>query len=285
MVYVLNVHGKPLMPTNRHGKVKHLLNQGRAKVVRRTPFTIQLLYESTNYTQSIALGVDAGSKTVGLSASTDDKEVFSAELKPRNDVVKKLSDRRSLRRSRRHRTTRYRAPRFNNRTRTKPKGWLAPSVRVKIHNHIQGIKLISRILPITRIVVETAEFDLQRLKAMEEGKPLPVGTDYQLGEMYDHYNVRQYILFRDGYRCRVCGTKNGKFHVHHIETRRTGGDAPNNQVTLCEKCHDNYHADLVNLMDFKDKLTIKRGKSYKDAAFMGIMRKSLMASWLSCSRI
>ena len=56
MVYVLNKDGKPLMPTNRHGKIRHLLNQGLAKVIRKEPFTIKLLYNSTNFTQELTLG-------------------------------------------------------------------------------------------------------------------------------------------------------------------------------------------------------------------------------------
>lgn len=88
MVYVLNINGQPLMPTNRHGKVRHLLKDGKAKVVKRCPFTIQLLYESTNHTQDITLGVDAGSKTIGLSATTTDKELYAAKIELRNDVSK-----------------------------------------------------------------------------------------------------------------------------------------------------------------------------------------------------
>ncbi|NLB40852.1 MAG: HNH endonuclease, partial [Clostridiales bacterium] len=87
MVYVLNQDGKPLMPTNRHGKVKHLLRSGKAKVVKRTPFTIQLCYETTEYTQPITLGVDAGSKVVGLSATTEKEEVYASEVELRNDIV------------------------------------------------------------------------------------------------------------------------------------------------------------------------------------------------------
>ena len=271
MVYVLNQARQPLMPTSDHRLVRLLLKENKAKVVRRTPFTIQLLHNTHNYKQPITLGVDAGSKTVGLSAVTLKKEIFTAELKPRNDVVGLLSARRAFRRARRSRTTRYRAPRFSNRIKSKHKGWLAPSVEVKIHNHVQGIKLACELLPVTEIVVETAEFDLQRLKAMESGKPLPIGAEYQMGEMYDHYNVRQYVLHRDGYRCRKCGADKAKFNVHHLETRRLGGDAPNNLITLCEKCHDLLHDGLMTLDG------IKRGKVYRDAAFMGIMRKSLIA--------
>ena len=273
MVYVLDIDGQPLMPTSRHGKVRRLLNSHLAKVVKRCPFTIQLLYQSTKETQPVSLGVDAGSKHIGLAATTEQKVVYQEELTPRNDVVKLLSARRVSRRSRRNRKTRYRKARFNNRVRSKHKGWLAPSVEVKIQEHITAIKRICQILPVSEIHVETAEFDLQRLKAMEEEKPLPVGTDYQLGEQYDFYNTRQYILHRDGYTCQCCGAhdSNVKLHVHHIESRQTGGNAPNNLITLCEHCHKALHAGKIVLPKGK-----KRGRSYRDAAFMGIMRNTLL---------
>ena len=276
MVYVLSKNGQPIMPTENHAKVRLLLKSGKATVVKRTPFTIRLTGASKTYTQEITLGVDAGSKHVGLSATTEKKELFVAELRPRNDVTELMSSRLEMRRSRRNRTTRYRKPRFDNRVHSKHKGWLAPSVEVKIWNHIQGIRLVAKILPITTIRVETAEFDPQRLKAMEAGEPLPVGTDYQLGEQYDHYNVRQYVLHRDGYACQCCGAhstpkKEVRLHVHHLESRKTGGDAPDNLITLCEDCHKGYHAGKVQLPAGK-----RRRKSTRDASFMGIMRETLM---------
>ncbi len=271
MVYVLNVEGRPLMPTKRHGRVRHLLEKGKAKVVRRTPFTIQLTYATENRTQPITLGVDAGSRTIGFSATTKDEELLATEFYPRNDVVNNLSTRREFRCARRNRTTRYRKQRFNNRVHSKHKGWLAPSVETKINNHIQGIKLITQLLPITAIVIEDAEFDLQAIKAIEKGKPLPESTDYQQGEMYGEYNVRQYVFHRDGYRCRKCGAhgKDVKFHCHHLESRKVGSDAPSNRITLCESCHKKYHKGLITLDG------IKKGRNYRDAAFMGIMRKTL----------
>ena len=272
--YVLNKRGEPLMPCSP-GKARILLKQQKACVVKRTPFTIKLLHGSAGYKQPITLGVDAGSKHVGLSASTEKRELYSEEFTPRNDVVELLSTRRQNRRSRRNRKTRYRAPRFNNRVHSKHKGWLAPSVEVKIQEHITVIKRICRILPVTLVRVETAEFDTQRLKAMLAGKPLPVGTDYQLGEMYDEYNVRQYVLKRDNYTCQCCGAhttakKAVKLHVHHLESRKVGVNAPSNLITLCTTCHNNLHKGKITL-DGK-----KRGKTLRDAAFMGIMRNTLL---------
>ena len=112
MVYVISKNGEPIMPTENHAKVRLLLKHGKAKVIKRAPFTIQLLSTSKTYKQNITFGVDAGSKHVGMSATTRKREVFSAELRPRNDVVKLLSARRELRRSRRNRKTRYRKARF-----------------------------------------------------------------------------------------------------------------------------------------------------------------------------
>lgn len=272
MVYVLSKNGTPIMPTNNHAKVRLLLKYGKAKVVNRTPFTIQLLSTSKTFIQDVTLGVDAGSKYVGLSATTTKKELFAAEIRPRNDVVDLLSTRREIRAIRRNRKIRHRKARYNNRIHSKHKGWLAPSIEVKIWNHIQGIKLATRVLPVTKIVVETAEFDLQKLKVVGGGKALPVGKDYQLGEQYGYYNVRQYALHRDSYKCVCCGAnKNVKLHVHHLESRKVGGDAPDNLLTLCESCHRAYHAGKLNLPLRKRKL-----KATRDAIFMGIMRRTLM---------
>ena len=274
MVYVQNHLGQPLMPTQDHRKVRLLLKSGAAVVVRRTPFTVRLTTRSKTYVQPIILGVDAGSKTIGISAATQDKELFAAEVMPRNDVVKLMSDRRELRRGRRNRTTRYRQPRFNNRVHSKHKGWLAPSVEVKIQEHITSIKRVCQQLPVGKVVVETGEFDLQKLKAIAAGKPVPQGEDYQKGEMYGFYNSRQYVFHRDGYTCQSCGAhgKGVKFHTHHLESRKTGGDSPDNLVTVCDKCHKAFHAGLLT----NDKLKKRVQRTTRDAAFMGIMRPALM---------
>jgi hypothetical protein len=123
MVYVIAKDGTPLMPTKRHGKVKHLLREGKAKVVRNKPFTIQLTYETTHYTQPITLGVDSGYKHIGVSAVTEKEEVLSGEVELRGDVSEHIKEKRMYRKIRRNRL-RYRKPRFDNRVSSKKKGWL-----------------------------------------------------------------------------------------------------------------------------------------------------------------
>ena len=273
MVYVLSRSGKPLMPTERHGKVRRLLKEKKAEVVSRKPFTIRLLYETPEIVEPIDLGVDAGSRTIGLSACSEKKELYAGEVELRKDVTKNLSTRREFRRARRNRKRRYRKPRFDNRIHGKRKGWLAPTVENRIEAHEKAIADVMKILPITHAIVETASFDLQKIKALENGEPVPEGTDRQRGEQFGFWNVREYVLFRDGHKCRLCGgkSKDPILNIHHLESRKTGGDSPRNLITLCETCHKAYHEGLLDLPD-----SAKRTKSLRDAAFMGIMRRTLL---------
>ena len=264
MVYVLNIEGKPLMPC-KEAKARKLLKENKAKIYKKEPFTIQLLFICENQTQDITLGVDAGSKHIGLSATTKEKELYAADVELRNDIVDLLSTRRQNRRTRRNRL-RYRKPRFNNRVHSKKNGWLAPSVEQKIQTHFKVVEDIHKLLPITKIVVETASFDIQKIK-----NPEIHNKEYQQGEQLGFWNVREYVLFRDNHTCQCCKgkSKDKVLNVHHIESRKTGGNAPNNLITLCETCHKGYHNGTVELPK-----TIKRGMSFKDATFMGIMRWS-----------
>lgn len=277
-VYVINKDKKPLMPCTPC-KARKLLKEKKAIVVKKTPFTIQLLYGSSGYLQPIKLKVDSGSKTIGFSCvcDTTKKEVYSAEVELRNDIVDLLSTRRENRRSRRNRKTRYRKPRFLNRKASKQKGWLAPSINHKVNTHLSCIENIHKLLPITKTIVEVASFDIQKIK-----NPKISGEDYQQGEMLNFWNVREYVLFRDGHTCQCCKGKSKPtdneeqkrmrkiLNVHHIESRKVGGDAPNNLITLCEVCHSSYHKGEIKLPD-----KIKRGMKFNDATFMGIMRWAL----------
>ena len=264
MVYVQDIDGKPMMPTTRHGKVRRLLKDNKAVVVNTCPFTIKLTYKTSDYKQEIVLGVDAGTKHVGLSATTKSKELYSGEVILRNDVVELLSTRRESRRARRNRL-RYRKPRFENRVKSKRLGWVAPSVRHRIDAHIRVIDNICSTLPISRIIVEIAQFDTQKIK-----NPDISGNEYQEGDQLGFWNVREYVLARDGHKCQHCKgkSKDPILNVHHIESRKTGGDSPSNLITLCETCHKEYHKGNIDLK-------VKRGKSLRDAAVMGIMKWKL----------
>lgn len=267
MVYVLNEYGLPLMPTKRHGKVRRLLNNGEAIVAKRCPFTIKLLYETDSNVQDVVLGVDAGSKHIGLSACAETQELYAADIELRNDIVDLISTRRECRRTRRNRKTRYRKPRFDNRVKAKHKGWLAPSIEHKIQTHLSAISNICSLLPVNKIIVEVAQFDLQKIK-----NPNISGKEYQQGEQLDFWNVREYVLARDWHVCQCCNgkSKDNVLNVHHIESRKTGGNAPNNLITLCETCHKNFHAGLIKLPS-----AIRRGMKFNDASFMNVMRWTL----------
>ena len=260
MIYVRSKEGKALMPSERGGRIGYLLRHGKAHVVSRVPFVVQLDYESTTYTQEVSLGIDAGSKHIGVSASSDKKELLAAQVELRIDVVNLLSTRRELRRTRRNRKTRYRKSRFDNRK--KKDGWLAPSIEQKIESHLKVIRLVHKLLPITKTTIEVAQFDAQKIK-----NPDIKGDEYQQGEQMGFWNVREYVLARDGHRCVHCKgkSKDQILNVHHLESRKTGGNSPSNLVTLCETCHEAYHR-------WEFELKIKRGNSLRDAAVMNIMR-------------
>ncbi len=252
------------MPTQRAGKVRRMLLDGRAVIVSHTPFTIRLTYDTTHFTQPVSIGVDAGSKHVGLSATTQSKEVYAAEVELRTDIVENLSTRREARRTRRgKRSIRYRAPRFLNRRASKKDSWLAPSVMQKVHTHVRTVQDIRRILPVTIVTVEVALFDTQLLK-----NPGIAGEQYQQGPQLGFWNTREYVLFRDNHQCQHCHgkSKDPVLNVHHIESRKTGGNSPDNLITLCETCHKAYHTGRI-------ELKLKRnGQSLRDTATMSIMR-------------
>lgn len=102
-VYVVDKHGKPLMPTQRFGKVRHLLNEGEAVAINTKPFTIRLKYESTHYTQPVHEGIDTGRENIGDAASLENgKNVFLSDVRTNNkSIKKKMQDRATFRRERR----------------------------------------------------------------------------------------------------------------------------------------------------------------------------------------
>ncbi len=259
-VYVLNTQGHPLMPSQPR-KARLLLKAGKAKVARMIPFTIQLLYGSSGYKQEVSLGIDAGTQHIGVSATTEKTVLFEAEVKPRTDIQELLATRSQFRRARRNRKTRYRKARFLNRR--KPKGWLAPSVQHKVDAHLKVIRLVHTLLPISNTTIEVAQFDLQKIK-----NPDILGVEYQQGPQLDFWNVREYVLARDSHLCQRClgKSKDPILNVHHIESRKTGGDRPDNLITLCETCHD-----LIHRTHQEDKIK-RKNNGFRDATQMSIIR-------------
>lgn len=239
LVYVVNSAKEPLMPCSPC-KAKRLLLTKQAKVISRKPFTIQLLYGSSGYCQPVTLGVDSGSKEIGFAAIANGKTLYASEVKTRKNISEKMVQRSSYRRTRRSRKCRYRAKRFDNRRRKE--GWLTPTLRSKVQSHLKEITTIKKILPISKTVVETASFDIHKIT-----NPNVEGSGYQEGKQKDFYNVKQFVLSRDGYTCQKCfqKKKDPRLHVHHIVFKSHGGtNAPDNLLTLCETCHDELHCFL-----------------------------------------
>ena len=262
MVYVQSVDGAPLMPCTE-AKARRLLKQHGARRVRNTPFTIRLRSVVDGHVQPVSLGVDPGYRHIGLSATTDSRVLFEAVAECRTDIPKLMEKRLSLRRGRRHRRTRYREPRFDNRVRSKHRGWLAPSVEQRIGYHIHLIGFVCRLLPVSRIVVEEAKFDIHRIQ-----NPDVEGVGYQQGPQYGFDNVKEYVRWRDEYRCRKCRSRT-RLEVHHIVQRKDGGsDRPDNLVTLCHDCHAALH---------RGEFTLRKPRGgYKAPTFMGVMRIKLV---------
>ncbi len=262
IVYVQDKTGRPLMPTQRLGKVRHWLREGRAEVVYYTPFTIRLVNAEGGYVQPLSCGVDVGTEHLGVAVVSEKEELFEAEIELRTDMSGLLSERRMFRRSRRARKTPYRAARYLHRIKQDE---LAPSVRGKVNETLKVIDLIYTILPISQLVLELGNFDPHRLK-----NPAVSGVGYQQGEQYGYANAREYVLWRDGHTCQACKGKSGDPHLetHHIHERSQGGsDRVENLITLCHTCHEGHHQ--------LTPLPFKKPASYRDATQFNVLKSYL----------
>ena len=259
------------MPTNRHGKVRILLKEKKAKVIQSKPFTIQLLYDSKEYTQPVSLGIDSGYTYIGYSAITEGTELISGEVELLSGQSERLKEKAMYRKQRRQRL-RYRKPRFDNRA--IPRGWLAPSIQHKLDSHIRFIEKLKKILPITNITIEVANFDIHKLK-----NPGVSGEDYQNGEQQGFFNLREYILHRDNHTCQVCGAKDKPLEVHHIGFwKGDRSNRPANLLTACITCHvPANHLEGAKLWGLKPS-----NKGFKEATFMTMVRWRLV-NLLNCN--
>ena len=268
IVYVLNMRGEPLMPTTQQ-KANKLLRKKKAKVVTTKPFTIQLNYPTGENKQPITLGVDAGYSKIGFSAITNTKELILGEVQLRNNMSKKLSERKMYRRLKRNRLW-YREPRFNNRVSAKKKGWLAPSIQHKLNTHIKMIDKVKEILPISQINIEVATFDTQKMQ-----NPEIKGVEYQQGELKG-YEIKEYLLKKWNRICAYCGKTNVPLEVEHIVPKSRGGsDRVSNLTIACNKCNQKKGNKTAKEFNYP-KIQEKANKSLKEVAFMNNVRWKLI---------
>lgn len=247
LVYVINRFGKPLMPCSPR-KARILLRDKKAKVIKKCPFTIKLLYGCTSYIQKLECCIDTGSKVIGSAVRTEDNKVlYLSEVTLRQDVKSKLDQRRMYRRNRRSRKTRYRKPRFLNRKNSIKDERYPPSIMSKYQSLVKELWFIFKLLPIHKLNIEIASFDIH---AMHNPNVKKYPWLYQKGIQLGFYNVREYVKSRDNYTCQYCKgkSKDKRLSVHHIITRADqGGDRPDNLIALCRTCHDKLHDGKIIL--------------------------------------
>ncbi|MFP5269590.1 RNA-guided endonuclease IscB [Coleofasciculus sp.] len=228
-VFVLDTNKQPLNPVHP-GRARMLLSQGKAAVFRRYPFTVILKQEVLNpKIEPLRVKIDPGAKTTGLALINDNtgEVVWVAELQHRGLQIRDaLTSRRQLRRSRRNRKTRYRKPRFLNRTR--PQGWLPPSLNSRVANILTWVKRLSSLSQITAISQELVRFDTQQMQDAEIS-----GVGYQQGTLFC-YEVREFLLEKWNRACAYCGAKDTPVEIEHIQPRSRGGS--NRVSNLCLAC-------------------------------------------------
>jgi hypothetical protein len=274
MVYVINQDNAPLMPCS-NSIARLLLKQGKAKCVKRVPFTIKLNYMATNHIQDLTLGIDTGSSNVGSAVVNSKNEViYLSQIEIRNDITDSMTQRSKYRRNRRNRNTRYRKPRWLNRKNSIKNNRFSPTMISKINSHLKEINFVKSILPISKVILETATFDPHLMKnpALHNKKYRHWG--YQQGINYGFANTKAYVLTRDGYTCQHCKGKNkdNRLEVHHIVFRSNGGsDEESNLITLCKSCHDNLHKGNITL-----KKVGKIKSQLKHATQMNSIRQQLL---------
>ena len=233
--FVLDKNRQPLMPCPMH-RAKELLGKGRAAVYRRYPFTLILKDREGGVLQEIELKMDPGSRTTGIalvaSYQRGNTVIWAGELQHRGLAIRSaLEKRRALRRGRRGRKTRYRPARFDNRTR--PLGWLPPSLCSRVDNVRQWAQRLCRWAPVTSIAVETVRFDLQRIV-----NPEISGVEYQQGTLAG-YELREYLLEKFARKCIYCGAENVPLEIEHLTPRsRQGSNRASNLGLSCRPCNE-----------------------------------------------
>ncbi|HEY9607511.1 MAG TPA: RNA-guided endonuclease IscB [Allocoleopsis sp.] len=273
-VLVLDTNRRRLNPCTP-GVARGLLNAKKAKVFRRYPFTIILNKVVEDESKPMQLKLDPGSKTTGIALLQGEKVVWAGALTHRGQQVKdSLLARRALRRGRRNRKTRYRAPRFLNRTRVK--GWLAPSLQHRVETTMTWVNRLLRYAPVAGISQELVRFDLQQMEHPEIS-----GVEYQQGTLFG-YEVREYLLEKWERQCAYCGTENTPLQVEHIQPRAKGGsNRISNLCMSCESCNTKKGTQDIEVFLKKKPEVLKRvlaqaKRPLKDAAVVNSTRWALL---------
>lgn len=266
-VYVVDMSGKPLMPTTPFNAHK-LLKSNKAKVIKRQPFIIQLFSQCSSIkNNNLILGIDPGYENLGFSVVNSKNELICGEIKLRMDMPELLENRSMYRRGKRNRL-RYRPSRFLNRN--IKEGWLAPSIRHKVNTTKNFIKNLMSYLPITQIIIETAKFDTQKMVSPEIS-----GIEYQQGELQG-YEVREYLLEKWKRTCAYCGKSNIPLEIEHIIPKSRGGTNKVSNLTLaCRDCNQKKGNKTAREFGYPN-IQKEANKSLKSAAFMNIVRKILV---------
>jgi hypothetical protein len=217
------------MPTTPR-RARLWLAAKRARVVRRDPFTIRLRFATRAHVQLARVGVDTGSKEVGIAAVANGEAILGAEILLRDGISEKMAQRHRFRRNRRARKTRYRQARYANRGR--PVGWLPPSLHSKAEATVKSVRFIASLLPVGRITVEVGSFDTHKMQ-----HPDIAHVEYQQGELQG-YLVREYVLDKWQRKCAYCHAHDVPLELEHIVPRSRGGSNRVSNLTLaCHACN------------------------------------------------
>ncbi len=274
-VLVIDTHKRPLTPC-KPSTARRLLNAGKAAVFRRYPFTIILKKEVNASPDPCQLKLDPGSKTTGIALVKNGVVMWAAELTHRGQQIKNaLESRRSLRRGRRGRKTRYRKPRFLNRAR--PNGWLAPSLMHRVLTIDTWVSRIIRFCAVGSIAQELVKFDPQLMQ-----NPEVSGVEYQQGTLAG-YTVREYLLEKWDRTCAYCGAQNVPLQIEHIHPRSRGGsNRVSNLALACEPCNtrkgtEDVKAFLSGQLQQLEKILKQAKAPLKDAAAVNATRWTLLS--------
>ncbi|MDT4995278.1 MAG: hypothetical protein QOH97_5170 [Actinoplanes sp.] len=279
-MFVLDKYGRPLQPCTP-ARARQLLAAGRAVVHRHTPFVIRLTDRTAADSQvaGVQVGIDPGSKFTGLAVfraeSGTRTGLFTIEVRHRGGQIRdKLSARAALRHGRRSRNLRYRAPRFNNRT--KPAGWLAPSLQHRVETTMSWVGRLQRWAPVTTVHVERVAFDTQLLQ-----NPDITGVEYQNGTLAG-YELREYLLEKWKRTCAYCTAKNVPLNIDHIRPKARGGsDRVSNLTLACVGCNQAKGATPVEVFLAGRPLVLARilrqvKTPLRDAAAATTTRRALL---------